>query len=105
MSLRSTSLFLAACALTAASAADAKQFGKVVFNGCVKTRVIKGALCTFVGPYEISSAQPRPSPLKGLGISGNGLRNPLVTTCGGQALTHVQWSYNKMKCPVPVKRD
>jgi hypothetical protein len=101
MRFATTSLIAAACALAAASTAEAKS-NRVVFNGCVTQKVMKGALCTYVGQFSLGGS-PRPDPFKGLGISGNGLRNPLVTVCGGIGLTHVSWQYNKMKCPKPVR--
>jgi hypothetical protein len=102
MRIATTSLVIAAAALAAASTAEAKNWNHVVFNGCVTRKVMKGALCTYVGQYNLGGSS-QPDPFKGLGVSGNGIRNPLVTVCGGIGLTHVQWSYNKMKCPVPVK--
>jgi hypothetical protein len=101
MTLRSSSLLVAAVALLGASAADAKG-GRVIFNGCVKQKVMKGALCTYVGNYALAGSS-QPDPFKGLGVGGNGIRNPIVTVCGGIGLTHVEWHYNKMKCPKPMK--
>lgn len=101
MTLKTSSLIAAAVALLGASAADA-QHGRVLFSGCVKQKVMKGALCTYVGRYALAG-DSQPDPFKGLGVAGNGMRNPVVTVCGGIGLTHVQWHYSKMKCPVPMK--
>lgn len=103
MTFKSSSLIAAAVALLGASAADA-QHGRILFSGCVKQKVMKGALCTYVGNYALA-ADPRPDPMKGLGISGNGIRNPVVTVCGGIGLTHVEWHYTKKMCPKPMKKD
>jgi hypothetical protein len=102
MTLRSMSLVVAAVALLGASAAEAK--GRILFSGCVKQKVMKGALCSYVGNYALA-ADPRPDPMKGLAIAGNGMRNPVVTVCGGIGLTHVEWHYTKKMCPKPAKKD
>jgi hypothetical protein len=103
MKLKSVTLLLAALGLVGSAAADAKG-QRIVFSGCVKQRVIGGALCTFVGRYNISDARPRPNPRRGQGIGGNGVRDPRATICGGLRLSSVRWHYNKMRCPVPRRR-
>lgn len=105
MTMKKTALLIAGCALMTASTAEAKNI--VVFNGCIVQKVMKGALCTYVGNFNITGATPAPDPFKGLGISGNGMRAGPKTVCGGIRLSNVKWQYNKMKCrpPIGVRRE
>ncbi|MBV8686246.1 MAG: hypothetical protein JOZ90_09435 [Alphaproteobacteria bacterium] len=100
MTLRSSSLIAAGCALAFATTAEAKQ---IPFTGCVTLRGGE-APCVTVrlgrGVYNLNGVRPMPDPSRGFGITGYGTPSGPQAMCTGTHLNNVTWHYSRiLRCP------